>query len=111
MVQVRTKAQILADFAGPQPEQLKLGDFIESIFAYVDTAVAINTVRFAGVADDVLFFSGAGAPVDYTDGSPPATGEAAASIGSVYHDVTNGKLYVNGGTKAQPVWKLVTSAA
>lgn len=24
---------------------------------------------------------------------------------------TNGKLYINGGTKAQPVWKLVTSAA
>jgi len=25
--------------------------------------------------------------------------------------VTNGKLYINGGTKAQPIWKLITSAA
>jgi hypothetical protein len=33
-----------------------------------------------------------------------------AGIGSRYTDVTAGKLYINGGTKAQPVWKIVTSA-
>jgi len=79
---------------------------VESIFAYVDAA----TIQSVGLADDVLLISGAGAPVDYTDGDPVATGEGTASIGSVYSDVTNGKLYVNGGTKAQPVWKIVTSA-
>lgn len=59
----------------------------------------------------VQLFSTAGAPVDYTDGTPPATGEAVAEIGSLCTDHTNGKLYINGGTKAQPIWKLVTSAA
>lgn len=63
------------------------------------------------VSGDTRMYSGAGAPVDYTDGTPPATGEAEAGIGSIYVDTTNGKLYVNGGTKAQPIWKLVTSAA
>lgn len=58
-----------------------------------------------------FFFSGAGAPVDYTDGDPAATGEGVASKGAIYSDVTNGKLYVNGGTMAQPIWKIVTSAA
>lgn len=55
-------------------------------------------------------FAGDGAPVDYTDGDPPATGEGVAEIGARYTDYTNGKLYLNGGTKAQPIWKLVTSA-
>lgn len=59
---------------------------------------------------DVLIISGAGVPVDYTDGDPAATGEGTAEKGSVYLDTTNGKAYVNGGTKAQPLWKLVTSA-
>lgn len=63
------------------------------------------------LSGDTRLYTGAGAPVDYTDGTPPATGEAEAGIGSIYVDTTNGKLYVNGGTKAQPVWKLVTSAA
>lgn len=63
------------------------------------------------VATDRLDLEGAGAPVDYTDGSPPATGEGIAGIGSSYVDITAGKMYLNGGTKAQPIWKLVTSAA
>ncbi len=64
----------------------------------------------AWTAANVLMLTGAGAPVDYTDGSPPATGETTAEIGSLYVDTTGGKLYLNGGTKAQPVWKIVTSA-
>ena len=63
------------------------------------------------LANDLLFLSTAGVPVDYTDGSPAATGEGTAGIGSLCIDRTAGKFYVNGGTKAQPVWKLVTSAA
>lgn len=62
------------------------------------------------LGSDVLDLVGSGAPVDYTDGTPPATGEGLAGIGSRYTDITAGKLYLNGGTKAQPVWKIVTSA-
>jgi len=106
MPAVLTKAQILAKLSGTQEGTILMQDIIESLFAYIDSA----SVQFTGLADDVLVMSGAGAPVDYTDGDPVATGEGTASIGSVYSDVTNGKLYVNGGTKAQPVWKIVTSA-
>lgn len=55
--------------------------------------------------NDVRFISGAGVPVDST------TGAGDCGKGSIYSDTTNGKLYVNGGTKSAPVWKLVTSAA
>jgi len=60
---------------------------------------ALNTT--VGVHD----LYGAGAP---TDG---VTGAAISEIGFRYTDQTAGKMYVNGGTKASPVWKLVTSAA
>lgn len=64
----------------------------------------------AHLAGDVWHYFTDGAPVDYTDGTPPATGEAEAGIGSLCTRLDTGKLYVNGGTKAQPLWKLVTSA-
>lgn len=73
-------------------------------------AAALAHVPVSGTIGDVKHYVGAGVPVDYTDGTPPATGEAVAGKGSLYTDTTNGKLYINGGTKAQPVWKLVTSA-
>lgn len=76
-----------------------------------EAGAAIFTSTGLVVSGDTRLYTGAGAPVDYTDGTPPATGEAEAGIGSLYLDTTNGKIYVNGGTKAQPVWKLVTSAA
>lgn len=76
----------------------------------VAAAMAAMGWPTAGLGD-VRFYSGAGAPVDYTDGTPPATGEGEAGIGSLYVNITNGKHYVNGGTKAQPIWKLVTSAS
>lgn len=60
--------------------------------------------------NEVCIITGSGAPVDYTDGTPPATGEGYAEKGSIYIRIDTGKLYVNGGTKAQPLWKLVTSA-
>ena len=63
------------------------------------------------LAGGLIVYTGDGAPVDYTDGTPPATGEGEAVIGSLYIDYTNGKLYINGGTMAEPVWKIVTSAA
>jgi len=75
--------------------------------AAADARVASDA---ALAAADQLWLTGDGAPVDYTDGDPAATGEGTAGIGSLYTDYTNGKLYVNGGTKAQPLWKIVTSA-
>lgn len=79
-------------------------------FASQTAAAARVSSDAALAAADQLWLTGSGVPVDYTDGDPAATGEATAGKGSLYTDYTNGKLYINGGTKAQPVWKLVTSA-
>lgn len=57
--------------------------------------------------NEVCLLSKAGAPVDGAAG----TGAGFAGLGSICVDRTNGKLYINGGTKASPTWKLVTSAA
>lgn len=46
-----------------------------------------------------------GAGVGYVNGV------GYADIGSGYIDVTNGNWYINAGTQAVPVWKLVTRAA
>jgi hypothetical protein len=51
-----------------------------------------------------MLFVTAGVPVDYTDGTPPATGEGVAIPGALCIDTTNKNLYFNNGTKAQPVW-------
>lgn len=56
------------------------------------------------LSNDVALMNGAGVPTDNV------TGAAYAGIGSIYIDRTNGKMYINGGTKALPVWKIVTSA-
>lgn len=76
-------------------------------------AAGVNFFTSSGIVlfGDVRLYVIAGAPVDYTDGSPPATGEAEAGIGSLCVRTDTGKWYTNGGTKAQPLWKLVTSAA
>lgn len=45
-------------------------------------------------------------------GVPDATvGVGFAGKGSLCSDIANGTLYVNGGTKTTPAWKLVTQAA
>jgi hypothetical protein len=54
------------------------------------------------IADDVCLLHGAGAPT--------TAGTNFAGKGSLYVDITNGKLYINGGTSGSPSWKLVTSA-
>lgn len=74
------------------------------------SGVAVFRTSSFNLGGDMWIYWGAGAPVDYTDGTPPATGEAEAGIGSIYINTTNGKQYNNGGTKAQPLWKIVTSA-
>lgn len=110
MAERRTQEQLLDDFMGGQPEQLKMVNLVETVFQQYTEVVAFQA-KFAGLPADFLWLSGAGAPVDYTDGDPAATGEGVAGIGSLYTDTTAAKLYINGGTKTEPIWKLVTSAA
>jgi hypothetical protein len=57
------------------------------------------------VNDSVRMISGPGVPTN------AVTGAGDCGPASLYFDITNAKLYINGGTKASPVWKLVTSAA
>jgi len=55
----------------------------------------------------VLHLYGSGAPVDYTDGDPPATGEGVAAPNAIYSDISvagGGFVYRNSGTQVQPVW-------
>ncbi|TSA09419.1 MAG: hypothetical protein D4R79_13655 [Comamonadaceae bacterium] len=79
------------------------------------TTAAPVWARFAGLtafaattstvnALSALHMYGAGAPVDYTDGTPPATGEGSAPKGAIYSDTTNGFVYRNSGSQAQPIW-------
>ena len=74
---------------------------LSGITQNTDGSITIGAIRF---------YTTAGAPVDYTDGTPPATGEGVAPKGSLCTRLDTGKLYINGETKAQPLWKLVTSA-
>jgi hypothetical protein len=97
-------SEIPATIATTTPEPLALT-------APTITGGSADGLSSLSLADDVYFLSTAGAPVDYTDGTPPATGEGVAGPGSLCVRRDTGKLYVNGGTKAQPLWKLVTSAA
>jgi len=46
----------------------------------------------------------AGVPTD------TVTGANVSEIGARYTNVTTGQLYLNGGTKVSPVWKIVTRA-
>lgn len=62
------------------------------------------------MSDETCMLTGAGVPVDYTDGDPPATGQGFAGIGSLYIDTTNAALYINTGTKAEPAWTAFTQA-
>lgn len=95
---------------GPYPTdeivqvQLSQGDASFGEPTRYDIAALDADFNAHAAARTVQDFSGDGVPVDYTDGDPAATGEGVAEIGARYTD------YINGGTKAQPVWKLVTSA-
>jgi hypothetical protein len=71
---------------------------------YVATASSVNVL-------ESLLWYGAGVPVDYTDGTPPATGEGAAVKGALYIDITNGFVYRNSGSEAQPAWTKLGDAA
>jgi len=74
-----------------------------------DAATATALLPGQSMANDVMELQGTGAPVDGTSG----TGAGQAGIGSRYINLTTGDHYFNAGagTKASPVWKLVTRAA
>lgn len=54
-----------------------------------------------------LIYQGAGAPTDGGSG----TLAKVAPKGSIYIDVTNAQVYLNGGSKSSPTWKQLTRAA
>ena len=54
-------------------------------------------------ANDFSVLQKAGAPSNGTSGD----GAGVASKGSLLSDITNGKLYINTGTKASPDWTVV----
>jgi hypothetical protein len=68
------------------------------------TQVSMQSVPDSGAPPDLMHLFGSGAPTG-------ATGANQAAIGSLYTDVTNAQIYLNGGTKASPVWKQLTRAA
>lgn len=106
--------EVVSDVGSMLTATVNLVDFptaAEALAAATDSFPDFAFPVIGTMPSDMREIFGAGAPVDYTDGTPPATGEGVAGIGSRYTDTTAGKLYINGGTKAQPVWKLVTSAA
>jgi hypothetical protein len=68
------------------------------------TQNAAAAVADSGAPADLMHLYGAGVPSG-------ATGANQAAPGSLYTDTTNAQLYLQGGTKASPVWKLLTRAA
>lgn len=67
------------------------------------------TAQVTAIASRNLY--GAREPVDYTDGTPPATGEGVAPAGALYSDTTTGFVYRNSGSQAEPIWTKLADAA
>lgn len=74
-------------------------------------AEGVHTVGLIlGDGASLEIYRGAGAPVDYTDGDPPATGEGVAAPCSLYIDTDGKAIYMNTGTQAQPTWSQLAFA-
>lgn len=63
------------------------------------------------IADNSLTGTSPTLAIAVTTPGVAGTGGGQAGIGSRYTDIAAGNLYLNGGTKVRPVWKLVTRAA
>ena len=88
----------------PQQTPIQTG----AVHGYVGlTADAPATPLLPAQNTPVWEIAGTGAPVDGVAG----TGAGQVPKGSRYTDTTNANVYINGGTVASPVWKLVTRAA
>jgi hypothetical protein len=81
------------------------------LFGFDDSGEFALVERAPIEAMQSLIFSGEGIPVDYTDGTPPATGEGVALPGAIYIDTDNGNVYRNSGTQAEPAWTQLADAA
>lgn len=66
------------------------------------TLTFIDGPKWVELSPDLIWLSSSGAPT--------TNGAKVAGKGSLCSDYTNGKLYINGGTKDTPDWKLITSA-
>jgi hypothetical protein len=53
------------------------------------------------LSNDIVLMTGAGAPTNGT------TGDNFAGVGSLYVDITAGKLYINTGAITNPTWTIV----
>ncbi len=85
---------------------------ISYAFSAADPALLATVASVANaVAVAGMIYYDAGAPVDYTDGTPPATGEGTAVKGALYIDTINGFVYRNSGTQAHPAWTKLADAA
>lgn len=58
---------------------------------------------------NLLPLSGAGAPTDGESGTG-AGARGQGGVGCLYHDTTNGEIYVNRGTHASPAWVVAGSS-
>lgn len=89
-----------------------VGDATASVADASDTHYATSASVTAALAvTSALIIDGEGVPVDYTDGTPPATGEGTALPGTLYLDRTGGLVYRNSGTQAEPIWTALADVA
>lgn len=76
-----------------------------------EVSTRLDAADAAALPLATLLFQTAGVPVDYTDGTPPATGEGVAAKGALCIDTTNGFVYRNSGTVAHPAWTKLADVA
>lgn len=72
-----------------------------------DGVAAVPPATGLPLGNGAVLLTGAGVPVDYTDGDPVATGQDVAGTGSLYLDTDAGAAYVNTGDAAEPTWGLL----
>lgn len=106
---VKTIAQLRAEItdkfrAGTVTNQSLPERLTEFLTNVVDSMEALYPSK-------ALLLSGAGVPVNYTDGDPVATGDGVSPPGGLYIDTTNAVVYRNDGTAAQPTWIALADVA
>ena len=70
-----------------------------------------NVTAFTQTAEGFICFNSTNdLYIAFNAGAPTTLGTGIMGKGSFCIDITNGKFYVQGGTKATPSWKIVTSA-
>lgn len=75
------------------------------------STILTQVVGAVNLGGDVYVVTTDETPVDYTDGTPPATGEGVYGTGTLLIFTDDGTVYRNSGTKAQPAWTLLADEA